>query len=38
MDKIEVQSSVFKIEPELGRIHGYGIKSSEQIVVEKEKN
>jgi hypothetical protein len=37
MDKIEVKSLVFNIEPELGRISGYGIKSSKQIVVEKEK-
>jgi hypothetical protein len=28
MDKIEVQSPVFDIDPELGRISGYGIKIS----------
>ena len=37
MDKIEVQSPIFDIEPELGCISGYGIKRSEQIIVEKEK-
>ena len=37
MEKNEVQCPVFDIEPELGHISGYGIKISEQIVVEKDK-
>jgi len=37
LDKIEVQSPVFDIEPEFDRIRGYGIESSEKIVVEKDK-